>query len=122
MMNDLEKDNDVAVKILLILEELLHWEKFSSFKNVKTELSEILDSNEKKIVYYLSDGKNTRKDVSQKSNVNPSSIFRYWKEWKEAAIGGSIPVNRGYRFKSYFNLADFGLLPKIPVKEKTKEK
>lgn len=72
----------------------------------------VLDTENKKIVYYLSNGENNQDEIIAKGKVGAGSISRYWNEWEKLGIGESIPVRRGKRFKAAFNLENFGLLPK----------
>ena len=105
-------ENSIELQILITIQELLRWTKISSYKHVKNMLESILDSEKKKIVYFLSDGKNNQDKIIAKGNVGAGSVFRYWREWEKLGIGDSIPVGRGWRFKAAFDLNDFGLLPK----------
>ena len=99
------------------LKDLLTWTKFAGIKEVKPVLLSHLDTDVKKQIYTLSDGKNSSYDISKKVG-NESvrrSISNYWQEWEKANIGELIPAQGGgMRFKSSFDLADFSITVSLP--------
>lgn len=107
MANELEK-------IVALLEEQLRWIKVSSYKDVKAVLDNTLNTDIKKIIYYLSDGINNQDDIVRIGKVGAGSVSNNWNEWEKLGIGELIPVKRGTRFKRSFNPIDFGIIiPKI---------
>jgi len=104
-------------EILLTLQELLRWTKVASYASIKSMLESVLDSENKRAIYHLSNGENNQDDIVTKGKVGAGSISRYWNEWEKLGIGESIPVKRGKRFKGTFDLNNFGLLPKSEQKE-----
>ena len=112
MKESKNKEDSISFQILLAIQELLRWTKVSSYENIKKMLEITLDSENKRIVYYLSNGKNNQDEIIAKGKVAAGSISRYWNEWEKLGIGESIPVKRGKRFKGSFDLNNFGLLPK----------
>ena len=112
-------EDPLELQTLLAIRELLHWTKVSSYKNVKSILESALDSESKKIIYLLSDGKNSYNEIVDKGHVAPNSISKYWNEWGKLGIGELIPINGKKRFKAIFDLNNFGLLPEsMQAKEK----
>jgi len=106
------KSNSVENEILRTLQELLKWTKVSSYNNIKKMLESVLDADNKRIIFYLSDGKNNQDEIVEKGKVAAGSVSKYWQEWEKLGIGEQIPVKRGKRFKRLFNPEDFGI--KIP--------
>lgn len=118
-----EKLKSTEDKILQTLQELLKWTKVSSYNNIKKMLESTLDSENKIIIYYLSDGKNGQDEIVEKGKVAAGSVSKYWKEWEKLGIGEPIPVKRGMRFKKSFEPEDFGIeIPKKIRSEKNVKK
>lgn len=94
------------------LRELLTWTKFAGIKDVKPILESHLDTDVKKQIYSLSNGKNSSYEIARAVG-NESvrrSISNYWKEWDQSNLGELIPAQGGgTRFKSSFNLIDFSI-------------
>lgn len=92
-----------------ILGEILKWIKVTSFNEVKDVLNSILDTNSKKLIYQLSDGKITSTEIITKAKVSSATITKYWQEWEKAGIGDSKSVRGGIRFIRSFDLSSFGI-------------
>jgi len=105
------------------LRELLVWTKFAGMKDVKPVLQSHLDTNVKKQIYSLSDGKNSSYEIARiigNESVR-RSISNYWQEWDKANLGELIPATGGKRFKGSFNLVDFSItIPEI-IENQSKE-
>ncbi len=104
-----------------ILREILKLIKVTSFKQVKDILNSILDTDTKKMVYQLSDGKIGSTEVIKKGKSSTESVSKYWNQWPKLGLGESISAKGGKRFKRSFDLEDFDLLPK-QMKKQTKSK
>jgi transposase len=107
-------------ELLEINREILKWIKFTSFQKVKTVLEQTLSDNERKLVYHLSDGTNTREVIAKLTPVSEGTISNWWRTWVKQGIIDSISVKGGgSRGKKIFNLEDFDIsIPKIPEKKK----
>lgn len=93
-----------------ILREILKWVRFAGIKEVKGILSSSLDTEQKKIVYHLSDGTRGTLEVAKTANIGSTkTIFDMWQAWLKQGLGESIPVKGGSRFKRSFDLEDFGI-------------
>lgn len=110
----MSKEPEITLKdIHNDLNELIKWTKVSSYEQVKKFLGLILDTDAKKIVYQLSDGKLTSTEIIKKAKVSSASMTKYWNQWPKLGLGESIAAEGGKRFKHNFDLEDFDLLPKI---------
>ena len=108
-----EKLESTENKILLTLQELLKWTKVSSYNEIEKMLQSVLDTENKRITYYLSNGENGQDEIVEKGKVSAGSVSKYWKEWEKLGIGEQIPVKRGMRFKRSFNPENFNIeIPK----------
>ena len=115
----------ISTEIHGTLKELLKWAKFSGIKEVKPVLESKLDTNDKKIIYVLSDGSKGTREISKiVGSLSHVTIANYWQDWEKAGIGESDAImGGGNRFKRSFDLEDFGIkVPEIPKQEtKTEE-
>jgi hypothetical protein len=117
LKKSIETESTIQLQTLFAIQELLRWTKVSSYENIKKMLDNVLNSENKKMIYHLSDGENNQDEIVSKGKVAAGSISKYWNEWEKLGIGESIPVKRGKRFKGTFDLNTFGLLPKSEQKE-----
>jgi len=92
-----------------LLSEILKWIRFSGAKEVKTVLTSSLDTDQKKLVYYLSDGRNGSVEIANQSGVSDFTVRNYWKQWSKLGIVEAMKVGRGDRYKKSFDLEDFGI-------------
>ncbi|WP_428325781.1 hypothetical protein [Nitrosopumilus sp.] len=104
------------------LTELIKWTKVSSYEQVRKFFESILDSDTKKIVYQLSDGKIGSTEVIKKAKSSTESVSKYWNQWPKLGIGESVSAQGGKRFKRSFDLEDFDLLPKMMEKQTNQKK
>lgn len=91
-----------------ILKEILKWIKVTSYNDVKQVLNTILETDAKKLIYQLSDGKNGQAEIVKKAKASPNSVSKYWQEWEKVGLGESKTVGKGIRFIRSFDLVDFG--------------
>jgi len=124
----MSENKDQSEKVVELLKELVKWTKVTSIPQVAQVLEEQVHSPAQRIVYKFSDGKRSRKDLSEMSGIDPADISRDWKKWARAGIAEQIPSKGGSRGKSLFSLEDFGLeVPDVAEAEtgkgtKTQEK
>ena len=102
------------------LTELIKWTKVSSYEQVKKFLESVLDSETKKIVYQLSNGKIGREEAVKQVKSSSVSISKYWNQWSKLGLGESVSAQGGKRFKRSFDLDDFDLIPEV-LKKKSKK-
>jgi len=91
-----------------ILKEILKWIKFSGMKEVRSVLMGILDSEQKRMIYHLSDGNNGSVEIAKAANVGATTVRRYWESWYRTGIVESIRVQGGLRYRKAFELEDYG--------------
>jgi len=104
-----------------LLREILKWIKFAGMKEVKSILTDALDTDEKKFVYQKSDGTiGTVKLAKLAGFGSNKTVDDMWDAWFKLGLGENIPVRGGSRFKRSFDLGDFGIaIPEIKPKNKT---
>jgi hypothetical protein len=113
--------DDALKEIASILREILKWTKIAGSKEVKNVLKSALDTDQKILVYHLSDGKKGSEEIGKKAGVSHSTVFNYWTSWVRQDIVEPVKVRGGERYKKVFELEDFGfVIPEIEVKKKAK--
>ena len=108
-------------EIASILKEILKWTKFAGSNEVKKVLTDALDSDQKILLYHLSDGNKGTVAIGQEVGVSNATVAKYWKAWARMGIVETIRVQGGERSKKVFDLEDFGInVPEIEVKKRRK--
>lgn len=100
------------------MREILKWIRFAGAKEVKGILISTLDTDQKKLMYHLSDGEKGSVEIANAANTSDRTVRRYWESWVRLGIVESMKVRGGERYKKTFNLEDFG----IEVPETTEAK
>jgi len=113
----LSQENEVK-----ILKEILKWVRLAGLKEVTSVLISELDTDQKKQVYQMSDGSNTRAEIIKVTGVSAGSISGYWKKWANMGLGERLPVMGGERFARAFDLADFSIVVPLTKTEVSEEK
>lgn len=114
-MNDEKLD-----RIIVLLEEILKWTRFEGNQRVKEILLDELDTDAKKIVYELSDGRSSP-EIEKIVGGTSKTIRDWWKKWAKRGLTEVHP-NYKARFRKVFSLGDFGIeIPKVDKKGKTAE-
>lgn len=104
------------------INELLKWTKFAGAKEVRNVLTVALDSEQKRLIYHLSDGNNGTVQIAEATDVNAETVRRYWISWSRQGIVDPIKVQGGQRYKKSFELEDFGItVPPQKVKKQNNE-
>ncbi len=106
-------------ELIGIMREMLKWTKFAGAKEVKGILTVALDSNQKRLIYHLSDGNNGSVEIAKAANISDRTVRRHWETWARQGIVESLKVRGGERYKKSFELEDFGIT--IPEVQATKE-
>lgn len=92
-----------------ICKEILMWVKFSNIGKVKEVLETLLDTDEKRVAYHLSDGETGVVAIGNLSGVSQGTISNWWASWNNLGIVEPIRVRGGTRYKKLFDLRDFGI-------------
>lgn len=110
-----ETDEGLAQSVLLqemadSLRELVAWTRVIGYPTVKQMLETVLDSNEKRLVYHLTDGRRSIAEVQKLTGVNARFISEWGREWEKSGIVEQSRISKikGRRQK-LFDLAVFGI-------------
>lgn len=107
ILNELKKQTK-------LLKEHNNWLKFLALPKFKEIIISTLDSEKKKHVYELSDGKNSSPKISQKLSdegisISDQAVRDYWKNW--FSLGIVIP-SKEYekRYQKIIDLEELGIV------------
>jgi transposase len=92
-----------------ILKEILKWIKFAGAKEVKNVLLTMLDTEQKRLIFHLSDGNRGTLEIAKVAGTSDTTVRRYWASWARQGIVESLKVRGGERYKKSFELEDFGI-------------
>jgi hypothetical protein len=95
-------------EILQRLDEILFWLRASSFSSVRKHLEEVLDSEDKRRAYQLTDGVNTMADIRNHVDVAHGTLQAWWTDWEAKGIVRESPQRKG-RKQRLIDLKAIGL-------------
>ena len=101
------------------IDELIFWVKYSVWKTLLTDLKVNLKDDVDKLVYELSDGKNSTRDIAQiisKSGrkVTHVTVANLWQRWASVPI--VIPTSKTGRYRKVVSLKTTGIeIPAIDL-------
>ena len=113
-----DENKDINEKILGVLKEILKWTRFRAWKEVKSVLLSQLRDEKTKLIYHLSNGNMSTREIAKKTGVSHETVRNYWKRWSKIPIVEPTTVKGKTRYRKMFQLEDFGIeVPDIPQKE-----
>lgn len=102
-----------------ILKEILKWIRFAGAKEVKNVLLNTLNTEQKRLIYHLSDGSHSSLEIGKAAGISDVTVRRLWAAWVRQGIVQSIKVRGGERYMKAFDLEDFGIeIPNIAASQK----
>jgi len=106
-------------KIEELLTEILKWIRFAGSKEVREVLAVTLDTEQKRLIYHLSDGSKGSIEIATLSGISDSTVRRYWESWARQGLMDPVRVRGGERYRKSFELEDFGVrVPDIRLQAK----
>jgi hypothetical protein len=122
----LTENIDLLKKICEELIQIKYWVKLSGLPVLRRAIQENLRDDESKLVYQLSDGSRSTREISEElkklgRTITHATVANMWKRW--AAVGIVEPSERYQgRFKSIVSLESLGLeVPEIKKDEEQAE-
>lgn len=108
---------DKQDKIIELLDELLKWQRFESMQKAREILSDLLKTDNEKLIYSNSDGHRTSREIAEIVGVSHVTVTNYWKKWtKYGVVKEQGTRGGGTRYQGIFSLSDFGIdIPKPTV-------
>jgi hypothetical protein len=100
-------------RIVELLSEILRWTKVGAL-NLKEALAQELTSNKHCLVYELSDGVRSSRDIASISGVSFVTVATWWRRWAELGFVDPSPKFQG-RVQRLCSLRLLGIsVPEIP--------
>ena len=100
--------------VIRILEEQLRWSKLAGLSQLKTILEQNVKDEKERLVYELSDGEKSIRDLEEITGVSRSKIAILWKKWHRMGIMERSQKYEGKRMKKSFSLQDSGIEVSLP--------
>jgi hypothetical protein len=91
-----------------LLNEILVWVRVGFYGAAKDMLSDVLNSDKKKLAYQLADGSRTGESIRVELKMSPNDLSDLFKQC--TSLGLMEQIDGGKR-RRLFDLANFGLLP-----------
>lgn len=98
-----------------LLEEILKWQRVQGIKIVREILPKLLDTEQKKIVYELTDGKNPREYIQKISGAAAGTISGWWNQW----FSQGLLLKDGQKYKKIISLEELGI--SVTIKSQTNQ-
>jgi hypothetical protein len=89
-----------------ILEEILKWERLKGIQILRHLLLELLDTDEKKILYEMTNGENGVKEIRAKAKIAAGKISKLWNTW----YANGILEKEGQKYRKIISLKEIDLL------------
>jgi hypothetical protein len=91
------------------LDQLLKWTRFAGMQQLRTILAQSLTTDTEMLIYELSDGERTTREIARLSNVGSHvTVVRYWEKWSKLGIV-ELSQKRQGRFQRICPLEEVGL-------------
>jgi len=105
MSEELEALKNIESK----LDQLLKWTRFAGMQQLRTIISQNLTTDAEMLVFELSDGERTTREVARFAGVGSNStVAGYWKKWSKLGIIEPSQKRQG-RFQRICSLEEVGL-------------
>jgi len=91
------------------LDQLLKWTRFAGMQQLRTILAQNLTTDPEMLIYELSDGERTTREIARLSNVGSHvTVVRFWEKWSKLGIVEPSQKRQG-RFQRICSLEEVGL-------------
>jgi hypothetical protein len=117
-------EQNVSEELSEKIEELVFWARYSAWKTFVADLKVTLRDDVDKLVYELSDGNNSTRDIAKiisktGRKVTHVTVANMWQKWSSIPL--VIPASRTGRYKKVISLKLVGIdVPSIdqqPIEE-----
>jgi Trp operon repressor len=106
-------------EITKLLRELVKWAKFETLPKLRTILEQNLPSDKEKLIYELSDGERSTRDIAKLVGVSHVTITNYWDKWSKLGIVDAAPKEG--RYMRICSLEQVGLeVPELSDRNRTR--
>lgn len=105
----------ILERIARAMEEQLKWTRLAGMSQLKTIFEQNLKTDQDKLVYDLSDGERSTREIEKIVGVSRTKISALWKKWYRMGLMERSAKYEGKRMARSFSLEDVGMeVPPIP--------
>jgi predicted mannosyl-3-phosphoglycerate phosphatase (HAD superfamily) len=101
-------------QIAVTVKEHLRWARLSGLVHLRTIFEKEFKGNEEKVVYELSDGEKSIRDLEKLTGISRSKVSLLWRRWYNMGIMERSEKYEGKRMRKSFSLLDVGLDVELP--------
>lgn len=102
-------------RIARAMEEQLKWTRLAGMSQLKAIFEQNLKTDQDKLVYELSDGERSTRDIEKLTDVGRTKIGALWKKWYRMGLMERSAKYEGKRMVRTFSLEDVGMeIPPMP--------
>jgi DNA-binding MarR family transcriptional regulator len=114
------QEQEEANKDIYLLQKLVIYTKLANYDNIRSRLLGILNTDDKKRVFEVTNGENSVRDIQTETGVHKDTVSSWWNDWQKEGIVQESEKRRGRRCK-VLSLLDFGIeVPNSPKKVQLK--
>jgi hypothetical protein len=111
----LKMSEEVLTRIERNLSEQLKWIRLAGMSQLRTVIEQNLKTDDEKLVYELSDGEKSTRDIEKITRVGRTKIGILWKKWYNLGLMERSVEYEGKRMSRSFSLHDVGIeVPSLP--------
>lgn len=114
--------NETMSEIARIMREQLRWARLSGLSHLKTIFETELKTDEEKVVYEMSDGERSIRDLEKLTGVSRSRVALLWRKWYNMGIMERSEKYEGKRMRKSFSLFDVGMDVTLPTSDNMTKK
>lgn len=117
----MDRNLEALKKIYDELTEIKFWVRLSAIPTIRRAVLDNLRDDVDKIVYELSDGQRSTREIAEivsrtDRSITHVTVSNMWRRWK--AVGLVAPTERRGRYKKVVSLELAGIeMPKVPIVE-----
>ena len=91
----MEKTSRASEEILSELREQTKWLRFLSLSSLRSSIQQVLESPKQQLVYELSDGTRSVRQISEATGVSTGTISKWWSNWTALGLCTESSVTNG---------------------------
>lgn len=104
---------------ITVLKELLVWTRLGFYSTVKTTLTDVLNTDKKKLAYQTADGIRSGESIRVQFKMSPNDLSELFKQCTNLGLMEQL---EGGKRRRLFDLTNFGLLPSSGTTEAKSER
>jgi DNA-binding transcriptional ArsR family regulator len=95
----------IRLVTLGLLEDIEHKEEIQKERVMREIVPLLLDTDRKRMVYEMTDGKNSRREIAENLKISSATLTKWWKSWYSYGI---LTVEKK-KYKRIVSLRELGI-------------